>query len=72
MVPVFFDLYTCLLIEQWLAKVEGDVGVGIQLKLKMDKKLFCRYTRNAEQRKVTECLFADDGEPFLPQQELVY
>ena len=27
----------------------------------MDKKLFRRSTRNAEQEKITECLFADDG-----------
>ena len=61
MAPVLFNLYTCPLMEYWAAKVEEHDRVGIQLKYKMDKKLFRKYTRNAEQRKITECLFADDG-----------
>ena len=61
MAPVLFNLYTCLLMECWAARVEEHDGVGIQLKYKMDKKLFRKYTRNAEQRKIAECLFADDG-----------
>ena len=47
-------------MERWAARVEEHDGVGIQLKYKMDKKLFRKYTRNAEQRKVSACLFADD------------
>ena len=61
MAPVLFNLYTCLLMERWAVRVEEHDGVGIQLKYKMDKKLFRKYTRNAEQRKTAECLFADDG-----------
>ena len=61
MAPVLFNLYTCLLVECWSARVEEEEGVGVMLKFKVDKKLFRRYTRNAEQRKLTECLFADDG-----------
>ena len=61
MAPVLFNLYTCLLMERWAARVEEHNGVGIQLKYKMDKKLFRKYTKNAEKRKIAECLFADDG-----------
>ena len=61
MAPVLFNLYTCLLMERWAVRVEEHDEVGIQLKYKMDKKLFRKYTRNAEQRKTAECLFADDG-----------
>ena len=39
---------------------ESD-GVGIDLRYKKDKKLFRRGTRNADQEKIIECLFADDG-----------
>ena len=60
MAPVLFNLYTCPLMEHWAAKVEEHDRVGIQLKYKMDKKLFRQYTRNAEQMKIDECLFADD------------
>ena len=60
MAPVLFNLYTCLALERWLCRVEGE-GVGITLKYKYDQKLFGRYTRNESERKVTECLFADDG-----------
>ena len=38
---------------------ESD-GVGLDLRYKMDKKLFRRGTRNADQEKITKCLFADD------------
>ena len=61
MAPVLFNLYTCLLMERWAARVKENDGVGIQLNYKIDKKLFRKYTRNAEQRKIAECLFADDG-----------
>lgn len=39
--------------------MEGDEGVGISVKYKYDGMLFRRYIRNASERKVTECLFAD-------------
>ena len=31
------------------------------IQYKLDRKLFRRYTRNASEKKVTECQFADDG-----------
>ena len=31
------------------------------IKYKLDRKLYRRYTRNASEKKVTECQFADDG-----------
>jgi len=27
--PVLFNLYTCLVVERWLANVGGEVDVGI-------------------------------------------
>ena len=61
MAPVLFNLYTCLLMECWIARVEDVEGAGVPLKFKMDKKLFWRYVRNADERMLTDCLFADDG-----------
>ena len=55
MAPVLFNLYTCLAVERWLDRVDGHVGVGITVKYK-------RYIRNASERKITECLFADYGD----------
>ena len=36
-------------------------GVGMTIQYKLDRKLFRRYTRNASERRVTECQFADNG-----------
>ena len=36
-------------------------GVVVTLKYKYDKKLLRRYTRNAKERKLIECLFVDIG-----------
>lgn len=60
MAPVLFNLYTCVALERWLARVEGNEGVGLTIKYKYDEKLFRRYTRNASEMKITECQFADD------------
>ena len=48
MAPVLFNLYTCLVVERWLIRVEG-VGVGVTVKHKYDEKLFRRYVRNASE-----------------------
>ena len=32
MAPVLFSLYTCVVLEQWKARVEGVDGAGINLK----------------------------------------
>ena len=61
MAPVLFNLYTCLAVESWLKRVEGTEGIGITIKYKYDKKLFRKYTRNACEKKLTECQFADDA-----------
>ena len=61
MAPVLFNLYLGAVIECWQARDRDVPGVGINLKHKFDGKLFRRYTRNAAERKVLECLFADDG-----------
>ena len=61
MAPVLFNLYTCLVMECWQAKVEDVGGVGVNLRYKYDHKLFRQYIRNAVERKLTGCFFADDG-----------
>ena len=60
MAPVLFNLYTCLAVERWLFRVEG-AGVGVTVKHKYHEKLFRRYVRNASERRITECQFADDS-----------
>ncbi len=47
--------------ERWLVRLEDVEGVGVDLHFKYDEKLFHWYTRNAQVRMRTECLFADDG-----------
>ena len=61
MAPVLFNLYSCLVIERWTARVSDLEDTGIYLRYKLDKKLFRRYTRNAEEMKTSECQFADDA-----------
>ena len=60
MAPVLFNLYTCLVVEKWLFRVEG-AGVGVTVKHKYDEKLFRRYVRNASERRITEYQFADNS-----------
>ena len=61
MAPVLFNMYSCLVIERWHARVSSLEDAGIYLRYKLDRKLFRRYTRNAEEIKVNECQFADDA-----------
>ena len=61
MAPVLFNLYACLVVERWTARVAELKGVGIYLRYKNDGKLFRRYTRNAHESWLTECQFADDA-----------
>ena len=69
MAPVLFNLYTCLLMERWYARTVESDGLGIALWFKYDEKLFRRYTRNADERKLTECLFAEDGTLLATSQD---
>ena len=41
--------------------MEGIGRVRVTVKYKYDERLFRRYTRNASERRVTECQFADDS-----------
>ena len=41
--------------------MKNSVRVGIYLRCKLDQKLFQQYTRNYEERRLTECQFADDA-----------
>ena len=61
MAPVLFNLCTTLVIERWQDQMTGTEGVGVAVQYKQDKKLFRRYTKNANEQKISECLFADDG-----------
>ena len=40
MAPMLFNLYTCLVMERWMARVEGAEGVGVTIKHKYDGRLF--------------------------------
>ena len=40
--PVLFNLYACLLAEQWTARIQQIDGIGVHLKYKHDRKLFRR------------------------------
>ena len=57
MAPFLFNLYSCLVIEGWHARVSSleDTDWGIY------RRLFRWYTSNAEETKVSECQFADDA-----------
>ena len=44
--PVLFNIYACLVVERWSARVADMEGVGMYLRFKYDQKLFRRYTRN--------------------------
>ena len=59
--PTLFNLYACVVVEQWAKRVKHLEGVGICLKYKLDEKLFRRSTRDAQQVLLTECQFADDA-----------
>ena len=47
-------------MECWQARVEDVRGMGVNLRYKYNHKLFRQYTRNAVEKKVTGCFFADD------------
>ena len=49
------------MVERWNERVRDLDGVGAYLRYKYDKKLFRRYTRNADETGVNECQFADDA-----------
>ena len=61
MAPVLFNLYSCVMIERWSEGVLNFEGCGLHLRCKLDQKLFRRYTRNAEEKKIMDCQFADDA-----------
>ena len=46
MAPVLLNLYTCLVMERWLSKVEGNEGVGIIAYYNYDTSTKIHY-RNA-------------------------
>ena len=60
MAPALFNLYSCLLVDQWAARMRDVEDAGVFLRHKEDGKLFRRYTRNAEVSQLSECQFADD------------
>ena len=60
MAPTLFNLYACLMMERWTARVEDLEGAGTCLLYKYDGKLFRRSTRDAHQTRMSDCQFADD------------
>ena len=61
MASVLFNLYSCLFVERWVGKVAGTARVGETVKYKHDRKLFRRYTHNADKARFTDFQFADDA-----------
>ena len=59
--PVLFKVYACVLVERWTARIQRIDGIGVHLKYKHDRKLFQRYTHNAEETRLNELQFADDA-----------
>ena len=59
MAPTLFNLYACVVAEQWLERVKDVEGVGTCIFNKMDQQLFRRNTRRAGQGCFRECQFAD-------------
>ena len=55
MLSVLFKLFTGLVKECWLARIEGAEGVDISLKFKYDHRLFRKYTKNANVKLMMEC-----------------
>ena len=55
--PTLFNLYGCIVAEQWK---DGQEVVGICLCHKVDGKLFRRYMKSGLRELLTECQFADD------------
>ena len=56
-----FDLYTCLMMECWHARVKKVAGVGVELKYRPDKKTVQEVHLQCSAERVDECTFADDG-----------
>ena len=67
--PTLFNLYLAVVIERWQDRVKDHPGIGVNLQYKFDGKLFRRYTRNASEKRVLECLFADDGALLATSRE---
>ena len=61
MAPVLVNPFMCLMMECWHDSVKRVPGVGVNLKHRCDNKLFRWCTTNAIVRKLTVCLFGDDG-----------
>ena len=53
MAPALFNLYSCVVVQWWMARMESTDGVGVYIRHKSDG-----YTQNANEMKVTECQFA--------------
>ena len=47
MAPTLFNLYACVIIEQWRERVKDVEGVGTYILCKLDQQLFRRSTRGA-------------------------
>ena len=60
MVPTLFNLYACVVIEEWLKKVKNVEEAGTHVLYRLDKQLFRRSTKGACMECFRECQFADD------------
>ena len=69
MAPMLFNQYLAIVVKRWRDRVKDHPGIGVNLPYKLDGKFFRRYTRNASEKKVWECLFADDGALLATSRE---
>ena len=60
MAPSLFNLYACLMVEQWTDRMRHVDGAGMCLRYKLDGKLVRRSITGAEFVRLSECQFADD------------
>ena len=60
MAPTHFNLYTCMVAENWMSRVRDIDRVVMYMFYKLDQQLFRRYTRNAKEDVLYKCEFADD------------
>ena len=61
MEPVLFNLYICLVVKNWQARVERVLGIGVTVLYMYDGKLFHCYTRNGCNRITTKNQVVDDS-----------
>ena len=69
MAPTLFNLYACVVAEQWMDRIKTIEGVGTLVVNKQDGQLFRMSTRNASETLLYKGEFADDVVLFASSRE---